>query len=145
GGRYNPSQVANIDAFGNYDADDLRAAVDYLAKLPQVDPDRIVIGGQSGGGLATLAYGAQPNREIKGLLNFAGGLRSTRDDWRPLMVQAFGRYGSRTRLPSLWFYAANDSFFDPEQAQRSFDAYRKAGGERAQLVKIDAFKRDGHG
>lgn len=144
-GRYNPSHVANIEAFGNYDADDLRAALDFLVKQPQVDRNRVVVGGQSGGGLAALAFGSQPNHEVKGLLNFAGGLRSTRSDWRELMANSFGRYGSQTKLPSLWFYAANDSFFDHEQAQRSIDAYRQAGGTQARLVKVDAFKRDGHG
>jgi len=144
GGRYNSSNVANIRAFGDYDADDLRAALDYLVKLPQVDRSRVVVGGQSGGGLATLAFGFQPNIEVRGLLNFAGGLRSTNDSWRSLMVQAFGQYGARTKAPSLWFYAANDSFFDHEQAQRAYDAYRSSGGDRAQLVKVDAFKNDGH-
>ncbi len=145
GSRYNPSSVSNVEAFGSYDADDLRAALDYLVTLPQVDRSRIVVGGQSGGGLATLAFGTRPNHEVKGLLNFAGGLRSTRSDWRELMVNAFGRYGARSKLPSLWFYSANDSFFDHEQAQRAFDAYRQTGGTQARLVKVEAFKRDGHG
>lgn len=143
-GRYNPSSTANIQAYGNYDADDLRAALDYLVRQPQVDRNRIVVGGQSGGGLATLAFGAQPNHEVKGLLNFAGGLRSTRSDWRELMVNAFAHYGARTKVPSLWFYSANDSFFEHEQAQGAFEAYRQAGGTGAHLVKVEAFKRDGH-
>ena len=44
------------------------------------------------------------------------------------LVKAAGRYGSTARVPTLWIYAANDSFFSPALARRMFDAYNAAGG-----------------
>lgn len=52
---------------------DLGAAAGYVAVRPDVDNKRMLIGGQSRGGAASIAYaGAHPSRFI-GVLNFVGG------------------------------------------------------------------------
>ncbi len=37
-------------------------------------------------------------------------------------------FGSRTRVPTLWLYAENDSLFGPELVRGMHEAYVKAGG-----------------
>jgi hypothetical protein len=59
------------------------------------------------------------------------------------LVVAAGRYGSTARIPTLWLYAANDSFFAPDLARKMFDAFVRAGG-RAEFVALPAFGSDGH-
>ena len=83
---------------------------------------------------------------MRGLLNFAGGLRIDGDfcDWKSALVNAFTRYGGRTSLPSLWFYGENDSYFDHSLAQRLQSAYQSSGGT-SQLVAYGRFKSDAHG
>ncbi|MGH8853351.1 MAG: dienelactone hydrolase family protein [Telluria sp.] len=131
---------------GYAQADDIAATVAYARRQPWVDGKRIVVAGQSYGGLATIALGARDLPGVRGLINFAGGLRddSDRCAWRSALVSAFSEYGSKSTLPSLWMYGANDSLFGPELAQRMHTAFEAAGG-RGRLVELAAFKRDSHG
>jgi dienelactone hydrolase len=136
----------NMHDNGMVQADDIEAALRALIKMPWIDHDRVLVAGQSYGGLATLAFGTRPFPGVRGLLNFAGGLRIDGDfcDWKSALVSAFTSYGSRTSLPSLWFYGANDSYFDPALAQRLQNAYQSAGGS-SQLIAFGRFKSDAHG
>ena len=136
----------NMKDNGLQQADDVEAALNALVKLPWVDRERIVIAGQSYGGLATVAFGARAYPGVRGLLNFAGGLRidGSNCDWKSSLVTAFAHYGAKTSLPSLWFYGENDSFFDHPLAHRLQQAYQGAGGA-SQLIAFGAFKADAHG
>jgi dienelactone hydrolase len=129
---------------GMAQAKDLRAALDYSLKQPWVDSRRVLVAGQSHGGLTALAFGASQTREVKGIINFAGGLRLENCPWKNSLVDAIGKFGATTQVPSLWFYGKNDSYFDPELAARMHAAYT-ASGAKAHLVAYDAFKSDAHG
>lgn len=144
-GRYR-DHGCNMTANGYTQADDIASTLAYARRQPWVDGDRIVVAGQSYGGLATIALGTRKLQGVRGLINFAGGLRddSDRCAWRSALVTAFADYGSKTTLPSLWMYGANDSLFGPELAQRMHAAFEQAGG-RGRLVEFAAFKRDSHG
>lgn len=136
----------NMKDNGMLQADDVEAALNALVKMPWVDREHMIVAGQSYGGLATVAFGARRYPGVRGLLNFAGGLRidGSSCDWKSSLVTAFSNYGAKTTLPSLWFYGANDSFFDPELAQRLQTAYQAAGGP-SQLIAYGSFKNDAHG
>lgn len=136
----------NMKDNGQQQADDVEAALNALVKLPWVDRQHIIIAGQSYGGLATVAFGTRNYPGVRGLLNFAGGLRidGSSCDWKSSLVTAFASYGAKTSLPSLWFYGENDSFFDHPLAQRLQQAYQSAGGA-SQLIAYGAFKNDAHG
>ncbi len=134
----------NISANGVAQARDLRVALDYAVKLPYVDRGRIVIVGQSHGGLTALAFGMRPYPGVLGLINFAGGLRmKSCPEWEDQLVQAFADYGRSNRYPSLWFYGLNDSFWSPALVERMYAAYR-AGGGRATKIDVGRFKADAH-
>lgn len=145
GGRYR-DHGCDMTANGYTQAEDVRATLDYARRLPWIDSEHVVIAGQSYGGLATIALGTQRLPGVRGLINFAGGLRddSDRCAWRSQLVSAFAEYGARSTLPSLWMYGENDSLFGPELAHRMHGAYAQAGG-RGRLVELPAFKRDSHG
>ncbi len=136
----------NMHDNGLLQADDIEAALRALTKMAWVDHDRVIVAGQSYGGLATMAFGTRQFPGVRGLLNFAGGLRIDGDycDWKAALVTAFTSYGGRTSLPSLWFYGENDSYFDPALAQRLQTAYQSAGGS-SQLIAYGRFKSDAHG
>lgn len=139
-------QGCNMTAHGQVQADDLEGALEYLRTLAWVDKNRIVIAGQSYGGLTALAFGTRNFPGVRGLINFAGGLRMHGGDcrWEASLVKAFADYGGRTALPSIWFYGANDQHFSPQLAARMYEAYLQAGGH-ARLVAYGPFKKDAHG
>src|SRR5258708_4867058 len=58
---------------GEASASDLRAAIEYLSQLPEIDPNRIISVGVSAGGFATVALTADPPRGLVAAISFAGG------------------------------------------------------------------------
>jgi dienelactone hydrolase len=136
----------DMTANGYAQAQDIMDTLKFAREQKWVDTEHIVIAGQSYGGLATIALGTQDLPGVRGLLNFAGGLRDDSNGcgWRSSLVMAYAQYGAQTTLPSLWMYGENDSLFAPELVARMHDAYEQAGG-RATLVEYAAFKRDSHG
>ncbi|MFN9940441.1 MAG: dienelactone hydrolase, partial [bacterium] len=109
------------------------------------DVSRNVVMGGSHGGLTTMAYGLNPHPGTKLLVNFAGGLKHERcSSWENILVRSIGAYGGKSRLPSLWFYGSNDSYFQPFVYQGAFEGYVKAGG-KAELVDFGVFDKDAHG
>ena len=136
----------DMTANGYAQADDVRATVDYARTQDWIDAGRIIVAGQSYGGLATVALGVTAVPGVRGLINFAGGLRDDGGgcDWRRSLVAAFSEYGARNRIPSLWLYGTNDSLFAPALVARMHDVFVKAGGN-AHLVTFGPFKRDAHG
>lgn len=133
----------DMRANGASQAADIADVVRYARGQRWIDSSRIVAAGQSYGGLAALALAAQPVPGLRGVLNFAGGLRNDDCDWQGALVAAYASYGAGASVPSLWFYGANDSYFPPALARRMVQAYQQAGG-RARLVAYGAFKRDAH-
>ena len=145
GGRY-VAGGCNLAGNARHQATYLRSALDYMTKQPYIDRSRIVILGQSHGGLTSMAFATEPYEGVKGILNFAGGLRLSAAqcfDWENQLVAAFRDFGRSSRYPTLWFYGDNDSYFGIELAKRMHDAYTAVGG-RAQLVAYGPFKSDAH-
>jgi dienelactone hydrolase len=144
-GRYR-DHGCDMTANGYTQAEDIRDTLEFARAQKWIDADRIVVAGQSYGGLATMALGTQELPGVRALINFAGGLRDDSDGcgWRSALVSAFAEYGAQNKIPSLWMYGQNDSLFGPELVARMHDAFEQAGG-KAQLVEYAAFKRDAHG
>ncbi len=136
----------NIAANGENQAEWVDGVLGWLREQPYVDKNRIVIVGQSHGGLTTMALGARNPPGVRALINFAGGLRFTSSGciWENSLAQAFARYGARSKLPSLWFYGDNDSYFPPEVWKDLEEKYRGAGGN-VRLVAFGRFRTDAHG
>ena len=134
----------NVESNGRVQAEDVKAVLDYLTAQGWVDKDRMLVVGQSHGGWTTLAFGPQNYPGVKGLVNFAGGLRQEEcPGWKQGLAGGAAGYAKETRLPSLWFYGDNDSYFDPPTFHAMFDQYNAAGGH-AKLVAFGNFGADAH-
>lgn len=131
-------------------ASDVATAVDYMAKQPYVDAQHIAIAGTSHGGLATIAYGTEAAHGVRALINFSGGLRQDAcDGWQNNLTAAFGSYGEKGSVPSLWLYGDNDSVWSSPLITRMFDAYRDAQAAHVpaatvKMVDYGAYKNDAH-
>ena len=136
----------DMRANGYGQAHDIKSTIAYARKQKWIDDDRIIVAGQSYGGLATVAMGTEVIEGVRGLINIAGGLRDDGAgcDWRAELVNAFANYGANNKIASLWMYGFNDSLFGPNLAARMHDAFVRSGGQ-ARLIAFGPFKRDSHG
>jgi len=130
-------------------ARDIAAAVRYFTAADFVDPTHIVALGVSAGGLGVLALAAGPNPGVNGVINFSGG-RGGRDPAGTgrrcapeRLTQAMTGLGRTARLPTLWIYGENDSWFPQDVVQPMSDAWHKEGG-RGELIVLPQFGPEGH-
>jgi dienelactone hydrolase len=124
------------------------AIVRTASQLPDVDPRRIIVVGQSAGGLGAIALADAPPPGVVGIINFAGGRGG--DDHEHIcsgadrLAQAAGTFGRENQVPQLWLYAVNDHFFPPAVAHMLFDAYAAGSKPAVRFVELPAFDGDGH-
>lgn len=134
----------NIESNGRVQAEDVKAVLDHLAAQPWADLQRVLVLGQSHGGWTTLAFGTLGYPGVKGLVNFAGGLRQENcPNWQSALAGAAAGYAKETRVPSLWFYGDNDSYFDEPTYRPMFEQYAAAGGS-VKLIAFGKFGSDSH-
>ncbi|NML16057.1 dienelactone hydrolase family protein [Azohydromonas caseinilytica] len=142
-GRLHPAGC-NYESVALGNAADIQAVIDFMARDPTVDARRTVMAGQSFGGWNTLAFGSLGDPRVKALVSFAGGMNASSCPNSPAVLpRGAGRFGATTRVPSIWFYGENDSFFGPPLAQVMHERYTAAGG-RAELVAFGPFMKDAH-
>ena len=104
----------------------------------------IVVAGTSHGGLATMAYGTEAAPGVRALINFSGGLRQDAcNDWQGNLTRAFGAYGEKTKVPSLWMYGDNDSVWTRRWWRACMPRIR-AHGASAKMVDFGNYKNDAH-
>lgn len=134
----------NVESNGRVQAEDVKAVLDYATAQPWVNKHQILVLGQSHGGWTTLALGTLNYPGVRGLVNFAGGLRPENcPGWESNLGRSAGAYGKETRQPSLWFYGDNDSYFAPYTFRAMFGNYVAAGAP-AELVAFGQFGSDAH-
>lgn len=122
----------------------------FASRLPFVQPDRIVLVGQSAGGIASIAAASASPVGVVGVVNFSGG-RGGRPYTHPgepcmpeNMTAAIGKLAATVKVPVLWHYAENDQYFAPHHVSAWYKAFVDAGA-RGKLVMQPPFGRDGHG
>ena len=153
GGRYIEDQggcaKADYIKSGNGAADSIEAAIAYLQRQPFVEPRGIVVAGHSAGAWGSLAYAARHPLGVRAVINFSGG-RGGHNFNKPLnncsperLVTAAGVFGRTTRVPTLWLYAENDTYFPPALSQAMAGAFQNAGG-RAEYHLLPPLAGDGH-
>jgi dienelactone hydrolase len=124
------------------------AAYEFARKLPYVDPERMILAGQSAGGVASLYAAAQQPAGLVAVLAFAAGRGGkpggpSRHTLRSRSAGgAFPGLGSSVRVPVLMYYAENDLYFGRGVA---FMVQRlQAGGVEAEYVLQPPFGKNGH-
>lgn len=109
--------------------EDLDAAMSHIKARPDVRPDRMLIAGQSRGGILAIAYAGERRESFIGVVNFVGGwsgeacMNATR-----INSSAFRR-GGKFPHPTLWLYGEQDLFYSLDHSKANFEAFRAAGGK----------------
>ncbi|WP_085317221.1 alpha/beta hydrolase family protein [Derxia lacustris] len=125
------------------------AAIDWVRAQPWAQADRLLLEGQSAGGLTTVALCAANPPGVVGCINFAGGAGGSpatqgRVCSPELLEALYGEFGRTTRLPNVWLYSANDQYWG-EAAPRSWHAAFAAGGSPTTFIALPALPgADGH-
>jgi dienelactone hydrolase len=133
-------QIARLD----------RWIIDYFVEEKILDPKtRIIVVGQSGGGWGSIALSSLNLPSVRAIITFAAG-RGGRVDGKPnnncapdQLVETVGQFGQTSRIPMLWIYSENDTYFGPDIAKRLHTAFTAAGG-KAELHILPAHGADGH-
>jgi dienelactone hydrolase len=123
--------------------------IEYMTEQKYAKPDSAIVIGQSAGGWAGIALSSQNLPSVKAIITFAAG-RGGRVGGKPnnncapeKLVEATSDFGRAARIPMLWFYIENDTFFGPELSKRMHAAYTAAGGN-AEYHLMPPFGNEGH-
>jgi dienelactone hydrolase len=123
--------------------------IEYMSTLKRITPDNVIVIGQSAGGWASIALSSVNPPPVKAIITFAAG-RGGRVDGKPnnncspdKLVEATRAFGRTSRVPMLWLYIENDTFFGPELSKRMHAAFTDAGGN-ADYHLFPSHGDDGH-
>src|ERR1700739_1709732 len=126
-----------------------RWVIEYMSVQPFIKRDEVVVVGQSGGGWGAIALASQNPAFVRAIIGFAAG-RGGHLDGKPNnkcapdnLVEAVAQFGRTARIPMLWIYAQNDSYFGPELSKRLRTAFQTAGGN-VEYHLLPDFGGDGH-
>jgi dienelactone hydrolase len=123
--------------------------IDYVTRQSFVDGHKVIIVGQSGGGWGAIALASQNPAQVRAIITFAAG-RGGHLDGKPnnncapdRLVAATAEFGRTARVPMLWIYTENDTYFGPDLSQRMARAFRAEGGN-VEYHLLPSFGNDGH-
>jgi invasion protein IalB/predicted esterase len=123
--------------------------IENMQKKKQIAPGKAIVVGQSGGGWGSIALASLNPPSVGAVITFAAG-RGGRVDGKAnnncapdKLVAATGEFGRTARVPMLWIYTENDSYFGPALTKPMHDAFTSAGGD-AEFHMFPAFGDDGH-
>ncbi len=144
------SRSGSFQEAGEASAEDLKAIMKFARTLPEVDADTVISAGVSTGGFAQAALVADPPKELKAAISFAGGRGGDGHEHNcnlSGLIDAYSAFGKGARkhgaLPMLWIYSENDHWFPPAMARQFEAAYTKGGGAE-QFVLAPPDGEDGH-
>jgi dienelactone hydrolase len=126
-----------------------RWVIEYMSVQPFIKRDEVVVVGQSGGGWGAIALASQNPKSVRAMIAFAAG-RGGHFNGKPNnncapdnLVEAAAQFGRTARIPMLWIYTHNDSYFGPELTKRLATAFQAAGGN-VEYHLLPDFGGDGH-
>jgi dienelactone hydrolase len=136
---------ADLEAWGDWDASDLRAAYEYLAVRPDIDSSRVIAVGDSSGGVAVVSFGLHAPPGLKAVISFSGlwpTILMSPGACKNHTASSFGRLDQDTHVPMQWIYAKNDHLMKPKAVVKVHDAFIAAGGS-AELATVERSVDDG--
>ena len=125
--------------------DDIEAAMEAILHMPFVNHERVVIGGQSRGGILSVAYAGRHPEQVTGVLNFVGGWLG--HPYHPTAVtvnQTLFNRGSAYPGSMLWLYGHHDPFYPLAHSRENFGSFKRAGGQGTFREFVLARDESGH-
>lgn len=125
-------------------AEDVAAAFDYVLRRADVDPTRLVVGGQSRGGILAIAFAGKHPRRPLAVINFVGGWVGDTCSHAVAINTKAAKQGAAFSGPTLWLYGENDSMYKSAHSRGNFQAFLASGGKGEFLLYSLSAGLDGH-
>ena len=123
--------------------------IDYMTAEKRIMPKDVIVVGQSAGGWASIALSSLNPPQVKAIITFAAGCGGRVGGKQNItcapdtLVEATREFGRTSRVPMLWIYIENDTFFGPALSKRMHEAFTAAGG-KAEYRLVPPFGNEGH-
>ena len=109
--------------------EDLDAVMTHVRRRSDVVQDKILLAGQSRGGILSVAYAGERPDAFVGVVNFVGGWMGDRCANAVAINAATFKRGAKFQPPTLWLYGNSDPFYTLSHSKGNFDAFVAAGGK----------------
>ena len=122
---------------------DVNAAIAVLRRRQDVGPGPVLIGGQSRGGVLSIAYAGMHPEQTLGVINFVGGWFGEKFPGAESVNQTLFERGARYDQPTIWLYGQGDIYYSIDHSRKNFAAFEKAGGQ-GKFIEFDVPSDVGH-
>ena len=147
-GRYREQPRGTCNGNMNYQTvdwalEEIDQVTTQILDLPFVDPDMIVVAGQSRGGILAILHASMRPTLYQGVVNFAGTWTpQTCIDAKPIHKNLLSRPVEYEK-EMLWLYSPGDSLGTERFQQYKLHHFKQAGGSAALVT--DFSRTSGHG
>jgi len=113
--------------------EDVEAALAFVSAQPWADPGRLLLGGQSRGGLLSVLYPSRREVNARGVINLRGGWMAERMRQRDALQRGVLRGGrpGRRAAHAWWMYSENDRNYRAAAFASLPSGVTQAGGRRS--------------
>jgi dienelactone hydrolase len=119
------------------------AAVAVLRRRQDVAPGPVLMGGQSRGGVLSVAYAGKHPKETLGVINFVGGWLSEGCPVAESVNQTLFERGAGFGVPTIWLYGQGDHYYSIAHSRKNFASFEEAGGN-GKFFEFDTPSGVGH-
>lgn len=115
----------------NYALQSLDATYSYLQNQSWVDKDKLLITGNSRGGILSLVYASNHPEAFAGVINFSGGWVGDicNIGGQSQNTAIFEGVAQKLKVPTLFIYGRNDPYYSDTTIENFANAYEHAGGK----------------
>ena len=120
----------------------LDATFDFLRSQPWADMDKVVLAGQSRGGILSVIYAAENPALAKGVINFSGGWMGDGCNERAgtdINATLFREAGAKSKVPNIFLYSRGDSFYTDASIEKYSVEFKMSCGDiESRIFTVDA-------
>lgn len=108
--------------------EDLDAVMRHLRGRPDIDQNRLAIGGASRGGILSIAYAGMRPKTFRGAINFNGGWLGRACPTYEIVNPMIFERGAAAGIHTLWLHGSFDQYYRIDHCRGNFEKYMAAGG-----------------
>jgi pimeloyl-ACP methyl ester carboxylesterase len=109
--------------------EDIDAVMAHVRTRSDVLQSKLLLAGQSRGGILSIAYAGERPDVFVGVVNFVGGWMSDRCPNPVAINTTTFKRGAKFQRPTLWLYGDADPFYSLSHSRANFEAFTAAGGK----------------
>ncbi|PSU36064.1 alpha/beta hydrolase family protein [Photobacterium lutimaris] len=115
----------------DYAVKSVDATYTYLMNQPWVDKEKVLLSGNSRGGILSLVYASEHPEAFSGVINFSGGWVGDvcNNNSQSKNIEIFEDVAKKLKIPTLFIYGHNDPYYSDTTIESFVTAYEQAGGQ----------------